>query len=96
MTGLHPDLVRYLTERDQYHAERVEAALAALTERERRLVREAAVMGFVRGSQFDRHGDDPFPKDPDIVTEVIDSCLTFPDRFPVLSRHTPATGGDDD
>lgn len=76
MTTTHePDwLPGYLASRDQERAERRNAALAALTERERRLVREFAVMGFVQGRMGSR--DAPFPKDSAILAWTIDGLLS--------------------
>lgn len=51
MTGPIDDmLVQYLAIRDQQRTERAEVTLSAMNPRERKLVREAAVMGYVRGA----------------------------------------------
>lgn len=51
-TPIPEEIVRYVAARDQERAERVDRALAALTGRERALVREAAVMGYVQGAMY--------------------------------------------
>ena len=103
MSGIdNTSLGQYLATRDAQRRKRAEQQLQALTKRERRLVREAAVMGFVRGSTFGQSlatarqykGTDmetvlpepQFPHDSDIVFEVLDACDTFPDLYPVISH----------
>jgi hypothetical protein len=85
--GLPDQLVAYLVERDTQRANAVDATLACLTERERRLVREAAVMGYVQGR---RHlaGDDQ-PKDAAVLHLVVDACLAAPDLYPVIAGVQP-------
>ena len=96
-----PDLSGYLETRLRRHQERVGEQLLAMTRRERRLVREAAVMGYVRGAMFGeskanaRHYKNPdlfpepeFPGDRDIVFEVLSACDSMPDLYPVISHLT--------
>ena len=79
-----PDaLLAYLAQRDAQRADAVDAFLASLTERERRLMREAAVMGYVRGRMHPE--GEPHPKDGTVLAEVIDACLAFPDLYPVIA-----------
>jgi len=74
---------------------RARTALATLRRYERRIVWEAAVMGFVLG---DRHGrvngyryatdariDDKFPHDTDIVLNVIEHCDSTADLYPYIA-----------
>jgi hypothetical protein len=78
-------LMRYLAARDQQRAEAVESVLAGLTPRERLLVKEAAVMGFVRGTiHGGGHSAPPAPADSRIVVEVVNACLSMPDIYPTL------------
>lgn len=65
------------------HAAAVRDVLTALTDRERALIKDAAVMGYVRGTLHPR--GEPVPKDGAIVTEVIDACLAFPDLYPAIN-----------
>lgn len=89
MAELPETLIRYLAERDTQRAENVDAVVAALTERERRLVREAAVMGYVQGR---RHpADETHPKDSAVFSSVIDACLAAPDLYPVISGVRPCS-----
>lgn len=81
-TGLPPQLVNYLNVRDQQRARRAETFLASLTPRERSLVHDAAVMGYVQGIGHQRH--EPVPKDSQIMRQVVEECQHFPDRYPVL------------
>jgi hypothetical protein len=86
-----PDwIVGYMAERDAERSDRVGATLAAMTDRERLLVREVAVMAFVRGRIFGQSTprDEPHPKDSEVVYEVV-ACAQSPsmaDHYPVLSE----------
>jgi hypothetical protein len=85
-----PDLLaglgRYFALREPERAERGARTFAALTDREVLLVREAAVMGFVRGGMHANPGSrvEP-PADSAIVAEVIGACLDMPDLYPTLA-----------
>jgi hypothetical protein len=86
MTTLPDDIVRYIAARDRQRDDRVNEILAALSERERRLVREAAVMGYVRGGMAAAPGKQfDIPKDSAIVWIVIDACRAFSDLYPTLA-----------
>lgn len=87
MADLPPALLSYLAQREQQRAAAVDATLAALTERERRLIREAAVMGYVQGRRHSREQD--HPKDDAVLALVVDACLAHPDLYPVLSGVLP-------
>ena len=87
MTELPEPLIRYFADRATQRARDVDTILAALTERERRLVREAAVMGYVRGRMHPADVDQP--KDSAVLSEVVDACLAFPDKYPVISGVRP-------
>lgn len=80
-------LVDYMRKRDQQRADEVNSVLAALTDRERRLVREAAVMGYVHGRQHPAGAD--HPKDSTVVANVIAACLSNSDLYLVLSGVRP-------
>jgi hypothetical protein len=77
-------LLRYFQIREQQRADEIAAVLSQLTDRERALVREAAVMGFVRGARFGC--DQEVPRDSRILAEVIGACLSFPDIYPTIAR----------
>lgn len=84
MTDMTDDLVRYLAERDRFHAQRVEDVLARLSAFEFRLATEAAVMGWVQGFQQAKAGADDvgdFRKLP----VVVDACLSMPELYPILA-----------
>jgi hypothetical protein len=74
------ELLVYLAKREEQRAQRVTRALNALTERERALVKEAAVMGYVQGAM---RGDTP--PDSVAVHTVIDACFAFPDLYPTIA-----------
>lgn len=89
-------MAAYFEQRRRERARDVEVTYAAMNPRERRLVREAAVMGYVRGAMAGethvtlrepgRSRRTPIPKDSDIVREVIDATFAFPDLYPVMNR----------
>src|SRR5690348_2383937 len=78
-------LVLYFAERERQQAEDVAVALSRLNAREVRLVREAAVMGYVRGVMAGKAGDDKIPGDVDVLAHVVSCCLSMPDLYPVIS-----------
>lgn len=91
--ALREGLTRYLAERDQQRLEAVNKALATLRPYERRLVREAAVMGYVRGAMAGRSravlgeprdGDIP-RSDSDMLVEVVNACIGMGDLYPYLA-----------
>lgn len=84
-------LVRYFNIRQEERSQRVESVVAALNPRERKLVREAAVMGYVRGTMAGavagREGAKPeIPPDSFVLREVVDACLSMPDLYPTFER----------
>ena len=83
--GIPEDIIRYIAVRDAQRRDRVERALGALTERELRLVREAAVMGYIQGRMATQAGVDAIPKDSNIVWCVIDACYGASDLYPTIS-----------
>jgi hypothetical protein len=80
-------LVTYLVNRDTARADAVRAFLNDLTDRERGLIRDAAVMGYVRGRIHP--ADTPHPKDSHVqaavLAEIIDSCHAMPDLYPAIN-----------
>ncbi|MFP8960014.1 hypothetical protein ACLIYP_05490 [Streptomyces nanhaiensis] len=91
MTIPLPDfLIRYLAERDAQRADAVTTLLASLTDRERALVKDAAVMGYVRGRMHPQ--DEDHPKDHVVLAEVIDACLAHPDLYPAIAAVSAALG----
>ncbi len=93
MTGPLPEIpleyLGYLRRRWVDERARTEATLTGLTDRERALVREAAVMGFVRGARYPRDVD--VPPDSAIVAEVVYACRAFPDLHPLLGGRAEGT-----
>ena len=76
-------LLTYLAKRDADRDDAVDTFLASLNDRERALVRDAAVMGYVQGR---RHpASEPHPKDSLALATVIDACLAFPDLYPAIN-----------
>lgn len=80
--SIDEQLGRYLAERDQ---QRADARLDSLSHRERRLVAEAAVMGYVQGVRAVPGGHrQEIPADSDVVALVVASCQSFSDLYPLL------------
>jgi hypothetical protein len=79
-----PDfLVSYFEQRQAARAEAVNTFLASLTDRERALVQDAAVMGYVQGM---RHPEgERCPKSKPILAQVVDACFSFPDLYPAVN-----------
>ena len=89
MSSLPEPLLAYFAQREAARADAVNAFLASLTESERRLMREAAVMGYVRGRMHPE--GEAHPKGSAVLAEVIDACLALPDLYPVINLiATPA------
>ena len=87
MTGVSDEeLARYLGDRDARRAKAVRRTLDGLSDRERALLREGAVMGYVRGSMA-AGGSQRVPPDEQILVEVVDACLAHPDLYPTLTRY---------
>jgi hypothetical protein len=97
VTDIPAEVVRLVAIGDQRRADRADTAWRTLNPYERRIVREAAVMGYVLGRQdglikgrdggslaFD-NGDD-FPRDFDIVRQVLEHCDSTSDLYPHLGE----------
>lgn len=83
-------LLDYFRVREQARADHVAEALTALTDRERALVLEAAVMGYVRGAIHGAgHRAPNVPPDSAILAEVVDACLAMPNLYPTIARRAP-------
>jgi hypothetical protein len=81
------DLLRYFAIRSDQRVRQAAATLGALNPRERRLVREAAVMGFVRGTMHvPGHHDVAIPPDAAVLELVTNCCLSMPDLHPEFNR----------
>ncbi len=80
-------LLDYLAQRDAERAQGAADQYAALTERERGLVHDAAVMGYVQGMRHPQ--GERIPKDRFIVQLVVQECLAFADLYPTLTGHVP-------
>lgn len=90
VTALDADLVRYLAARDQQRTTAVRERLDQLSLRERWLVHDAAVMGYVQGAMAGEVAArtatrTTIPKDSDVVAEVVMCCQQMADRYPVLA-----------
>lgn len=84
MTADVPEwLLTYWEQRESARAGAVAAFLDSLTERERALFCDAAVMGYVRGSMHPRGEEIPLNKP--IIADVVNACLAFPDLYPAVN-----------
>lgn len=86
-------LVEHFVERAAARHQRAADVYNGLTERERTLFRDAAVMGFVQGLMRDR--SEGVPKDAQIVALVVEECLALPDLYRSISGYTEETDDDD-
>lgn len=87
-TPLPAALVSYLEQRDAERADAVRDFLGSLNDRERALMRDAAVMGYVQGR---RHIEgQPHPKDSAVLAMVVDACFAFSDLYPGVSSDAMA------
>ncbi|MFG3048108.1 hypothetical protein ACGFZR_24650 [Streptomyces sp. NPDC048241] len=76
-------LASYLATRDSQRAQAVRDFLALLTDRERGLVRDFAVMGYVHGRMHPE--GEPHPKDSHVLATVTEACLHHRDLYPAVS-----------
>lgn len=81
-----PDaLVAYFADREAARHNAAAEWFGTLTDRERALVKDAAVMGYVQGM---RHHDLPVPKDSVILARVVEACLSITDLYQAISYDT--------
>jgi hypothetical protein len=92
MTELPAALVSYFADREAARADAVTAFLARLTDYERGLIHDAAVMGYVQGLMRSR--EEGVPKDSQTVALVIDACFAFPDLYPAVNADFEAQQAD--
>lgn len=94
LPALEEGLLRYFAASTQRRRERVEAVLAAMTDRERRLVREVAVMANVHGTQRGLAGVRDIPADTAVLHAVIAACLAMPDLYTTIDEVVRPEGGE--
>lgn len=82
-TDLSEPLLNYFAIRQQQRTEAVNTFLGSLSDYERGLFHDAAVMGYVRGSMHPR-GED-IPLNPAIVADVVNACLAHRDLYPTVN-----------
>lgn len=82
-TELPEPLLAYFAQREQQRAAAVEAFLDSLTDYERGLVHDAAVMGYVQGLMRDR--SEGVPKDSEVMALVVDACFAHSDLYPTVN-----------
>lgn len=88
MTADIPEqLATYFQQRANARVSAVNEVLDGLTDRERGLIHDAAVMGYVRGSLHPK-GED-IPSDAGIVADVVNACLHHADLYPTLTGYVP-------
>lgn len=82
-------LTDYFARRQQERQAQVQRMWSLLKPRDQRLVREAAVMGYVLGERFGLGRtvrDNDFPTDSDIVAQVLLACEGQGDLYPTFRR----------
>jgi hypothetical protein len=77
------ELAAYFETRARQREQDIDERLAELTPRERSLVRDAAVMGYVLGRQ-DERAKAEFPKDTPIQRAVVYAALREDEHYAVL------------
>lgn len=80
-----PGLLEYFAAREQQRARTVQRALDTLNPYENRILREAAVMGYVRGLMAGRAGVEQPGPDADTVAEVVGACAAMADLYPIIA-----------
>jgi hypothetical protein len=85
MPDLPEALLTHLAQREAARHQQAADWYATLTDRERALVRDAAVMGYVQGT-YHRRDVDVFPKDSTILAMVVEECLAITNKFPAISH----------
>lgn len=76
-------LIDYIAERDRQRHEQVTAALDTLTPTQRAVIKAAAVMGYVQGTQAPP--GEAIPPDSVILHRVIAACLAMSDLYPAIA-----------
>jgi hypothetical protein len=84
--ALPPEVVAYIHHAEQQRADQVRATVAAMTPREQALVREIAVMAYVRGRLAG--WDSSQPPDSAVLAEAVTGCLHMPDLYPTVNSLT--------
>ncbi len=79
-------LAKYLKEMQQQRFEQLMQRLDGLTSRERTLVHEAAVMGWVLGVMRAGGGEEHIPHDAEILVRVVSSCMNSSDLYPMIGQ----------
>jgi hypothetical protein len=85
------DLAEYFARCQERRKAKATKMWGLLKPRDQRLVREAAVMGFVQGERFGvtrKRGpfEGGFPSDAAIVEQVLIAVESFPDLYPTFRR----------
>lgn len=75
----------YLDTRAKQRQAARDALLTQFTDRERALIQEAAVMGYVLGVKNGPHRE-TIPPDPQILVEVVDACMVHSDLYPTIAN----------
>ena len=83
MTDLPEPLLDYFIKRQEQRAAAVAAFLDSLSDYERGLFHDAAVMGYVRGSLHPR--GEEIPLNPAIVADVVNACFAHSDLYPTVN-----------
>lgn len=87
--ALPAPLLAYLEQQDASRANALATKLASYTDWERGLIKDAAVMGYVRGTMHPK--GEPHPKDSHVLAEVVGECMAFPDLYPAINTETQPT-----
>jgi hypothetical protein len=81
-----PDaLLALFADREAERHQRAADRFATFTERERALMKDAAVMGYVQGTMHPK--GDRCPPDSWILRTVIESCMAHPDLYRAVNDY---------
>lgn len=83
MAEIPEQLLAYFAEREQQRAAAVDTFLDSLTDYERGLVHDVAVMGYVRGSLHPR--GEEIPLNRAIVADIVNACFVHSDLYPTVN-----------
>lgn len=85
-TWVTDKLAPYLAARDADRTRHAEQLLAAMTKRERSLVREVAIHAYVQGLIAGKSGEQQPPPDSAVLYSTLLGCLSMPDINPTMDR----------
>lgn len=87
-TDLPEQMLTYFAQREKQRADRVAAFLDSLSNYERGLFCDGAVMGYVRGSMHPR--GEEIPLNAEIIADIVGACFAHHDLYPTVNADLEA------